>query len=373
MQSAFITSIEEHPFFTDWTGPDTCALHKAAREMDYAEGEVIYDIGGKELGVFLILEGEVTFFSKIGEHYAEIDRRSVGAVFGDVSFMTSSPHRIRAVAHTSCRIGLIPAKAMDEYLGQIPPPVFKLLRSMVDHISKTTRACSEQLVQHQKLALLGGMVNSIVHDFKSPFQMINLGAEMIDSIAKDRQVHRLCSSITDQVGRMLEMSTELGEYSRGQSSFNFQRVNLRKIVDQFVESQSPLLSKEGFSLDRDIAEVEMDADPQKIMRLLQNLVSNAAESMPAGRGKVSISAAPAPDGESLVMRISDNGTGIPESIRDSFWNPFVTSGKPHGIGLGTSIVKSIVDGHGGTIDFSTETGKGTTFTITLPLFQTAVS
>jgi signal transduction histidine kinase len=227
-------------------------------------------------------------------------------------------------------------------------------------------------MQHQKMAFLGGMVNSIVHDFKSPFQMINLGAEMIDSISQDKQVHRLCMSITDQVGRMLEMSNELGEYSRGQSSFNFQRVNLRELVDQFIENQIILLSKEGFVLEHDIADVNMDADPQKIMRVLQNLVSNAAEAMSGGRGKVIIKAELA-DGDFLHISVSDDGPGIPESIRDSIWNPFVTAGKPHGIGLGTSIVKSIVEGHGGTIDYTTETGKGTTFTITLPLFQTAVS
>jgi signal transduction histidine kinase len=101
-----------------------------------------------------------------------------------------------------------------------------------------------------------------------------------------------------------------------------------------------------------------------MVRVLQNLMMNASEAMPKG-GRIDL-AARAENGL-LVITFADNGPGIPEAIRESFWQPFVTSGKKGGVGLGSSIVRSIVESHGGHIDFVTETGKGTTFTIRLPL------
>ena len=67
-----------------------------------------------------------------------------------------------------------------------------------------------------------------------------------------------------------------------------------------------------------------------------------------------------------LFQIKDNGPGIPESIRDTIFDAFTTSGKPEGTGLGLAIVRRVVEDHGGSVSFTTATGKGTCFTIHLP-------
>jgi signal transduction histidine kinase len=106
-------------------------------------------------------------------------------------------------------------------------------------------------------------------------------------------------------------------------------------------------------------------DTMRVLRLLQNLVTNAIEALD-GRtdGQVEIEAWA--QAEVLCLKIADNGPGLPAEVRSHMFEPFVTHGKQKGIGLGMSIVRNIVTAHGGTIDFESEEGKGTTFTVKLP-------
>jgi len=363
-----INRIDDHPFFADWSHSELALLHQAAIERNVAKDDIIFDIGSTELGFYLIMEGEVAFYAMIGEHLQEIDRRCSGNIFGEVSLLTRGPHRLRAVACTDCRLGFIPATSLYEYLGRLPMPLTKLLRAMTRHISQTSVARAEQAAKLEKMAVVGSMVNSIVHDFKSPFQMISLGAEMIGRLTADKQIRRISSTITDQVGRMLEMATELGEYSKGHSQFIYQRESLKTLIDEFISEQSVILEKGKVELSVEVPNIYFDVDSHRFLRAMMNLMSNAVEAMADGRGKIEIRASQTGDNQ-FELTFEDNGVGIPESIRNCFWEPFVTSGKTHGIGLGSAIVKNIIEGHNGTINFVTETGKGTKFIMVLPIRQ----
>jgi signal transduction histidine kinase len=103
-------------------------------------------------------------------------------------------------------------------------------------------------------------------------------------------------------------------------------------------------------------------DPDIMHRVIDNLVKNAVEAMPDG-GKLTIEAKRGDDG--AVLSISDTGLGIPEEVRERIFTPLYTT-KAGGMGLGLTYCKRAVEAHGGTLSFETETGKGTTFTITLP-------
>ena len=108
-------------------------------------------------------------------------------------------------------------------------------------------------------------------------------------------------------------------------------------------------------------------DPDRFLRVLQNLVSNAREVLtPYRNGVVSLSARRERD--SAVILLSDNGPGIPKEIRSTLFEPFVSHGKPNGTGLGLAIAKAVVEAHHGVIDFETSR-KGTTFVIHLPLTE----
>jgi signal transduction histidine kinase len=110
-------------------------------------------------------------------------------------------------------------------------------------------------------------------------------------------------------------------------------------------------------------------DPQKIERALLNLVVNACEAVPNREGKIVFDIVSSP--ESFEIRISDNGPGIPDTIRDNLFEPFVSAGKPNGTGLGLAIVSKIIADHGGAVGVESTSAHGTTFLVKLPRVQLA--
>jgi signal transduction histidine kinase len=141
-------------------------------------------------------------------------------------------------------------------------------------------------------------------------------------------------------------------------------------LDDLVR-QVERLNRHGFRERRvqfqfDPTSIRLPLDSARMSRVFQNLISNAVEAMPPETGGHIALAARRATPDTVEIAIRDDGNGIPEHIRGSLFEPFVTAGKRKGLGLGMAIVKNIVVAHGGSIRFETETGKGTTFYLTLP-------
>ena len=100
-------------------------------------------------------------------------------------------------------------------------------------------------------------------------------------------------------------------------------------------------------------------------RVLFNLIKNSVDVLHHDDAALEVSFYR--EGDSHIIRISDNGPGIPDDIKDTLFEPFVTSGKDTGTGLGTAIAKKVIEEHGGKIWFESEPGKGTVFYIKFPV------
>jgi signal transduction histidine kinase len=110
----------------------------------------------------------------------------------------------------------------------------------------------------------------------------------------------------------------------------------------------------------------IQADENRLFNALYNLVNNAIPETPVG-GSVTIGGSVGADGNTVVLTVADTGGGMPQEIRDKLFTKEAISGKAGGTGLGTKIVKDAVDAHAGRITVQSEQGKGTTFTIRLPI------
>ncbi|MBW2170867.1 MAG: histidine kinase, partial [Deltaproteobacteria bacterium] len=125
-----------------------------------------------------------------------------------------------------------------------------------------------------------------------------------------------------------------------------------------------------FKLERTQRLPEVMADPDQLEEVLVNLLVNACEAMGIG-GRIAISEEEdkvEPFGRVVVIRVSDNGPGIPEGIHEELFQPFFST-KEEGTGLGLSIAARIVEDHGGRLDVESQQGKGAIFTITLPCME----
>jgi len=110
-------------------------------------------------------------------------------------------------------------------------------------------------------------------------------------------------------------------------------------------------------------------DPAKFERAILNLLFNAAEAVPPDSGKIEVSSRISERG--IEIRVVDNGSGIPESIRENLFQPFVSSGKEKGIGLGLTVVQKVMQNHGGEVTIERTGPDGTVFRLFFPAMEAA--
>ena len=264
------------------------------------------------------------------------------------------------------------------------------------------RAAQDRLVQTEKLASLGQLTAGIAHEIKNPLNFVNnfssLSAELVDEMnevlkgtALDLKPREELEELTSLLKSNLEKVVQHGKradsivknmllHSR-EGSGEHRSVDVNALVEESLNLayHGARAEKHGFNitltrdLDPDVGTIELY--PQEITRALLNLISNgfyaASKRKSEAAGETfepSLGAATRRRGNSVEIRIRDNGAGIPPEVKEKLFNPFFTTKPPgEGTGLGLSMTHDIiVKQHGGRIDVETEFGVFTEFIITLP-------
>ncbi len=155
---------------------------------------------------------------------------------------------------------------------------------------------------------------------------------------------------------------EFSSLSRRQK-YDFRPVSLAAAAAEVLELESANYRDLGIRVERRFAEdlPLVSADAEKLKQAILNLVKNAVEAMPRG-GALTLRARRSDD--RALLEVTDTGLGIPEGV--DIFEPFATT-KPSGTGLGLVIVRQIVSAHGGTVSYASERGRGTVFTVSLPI------
>lgn len=243
----------------------------------------------------------------------------------------------------------------------------KLLTLMAGQIAKAvaTTLHREEEEKANRLATIGQMLSGVIHDFKTPVTIISGYVQLMAAQDSQDKRNEYADAVLNQFDQLNKMTKEILAFARGESSILLRKIFLHRFADELRE----LLTQE--LADKDI-ELTIDArfrgavkmDDVKMKRAIFNLARNAAEAMPDGG---SFTMTLVQDGDDVVFSFTDTGDGIPEAIRDSVFDSFVTQGKKEGTGLGLAIVKKIVEQHQGSITFTSEVGRGTTFVIRIPI------
>ncbi len=241
------------------------------------------------------------------------------------------------------------------------------LTSAFDGMRKSLQKSQRDLLHAERLATLGRMASTISHDLRQPLTSILAYAEYqsegnLDS--KERQ--SLYQQIRSSVNRMVELITSLLEFSKGQEVLQLTRGNVVEALERTMNSIR--LRAEFKSIQITVAH-EGDSegwfDFKKLDRAFYNLLQNACEAAPGQSGKVEVTARSV--NRHIEIRVTDNGPGIPEAIREEIFQPFATYGKDGGTGLGLAVVQKIVRDHGGQVKVEATGLSGTTFKLTLPV------
>jgi len=222
----------------------------------------------------------------------------------------------------------------------------------------------DELIRHERIATIGRLATSIVHDLRNPLAAIYGGAEMlVDGRLSSEQVQRLSINIYRSSRRIQQLLQELVDAGRGTTAGS-EVCRLNDIVAAAYEVYAGAAGSQSVTVEIDIApEIELPLERARMERVFLNLIDNALAAMPRG-GHLKITAETSPD--SVVVRVQDSGPGIAPQIRHQLFQPFVTSGKKNGVGLGLAFSHQTVLDHGGDLWADTDADEGARFVITLP-------
>lgn len=241
------------------------------------------------------------------------------------------------------------------------------LTTSFDLMRKGLQKSQQELLHAERLVTIGRMASSISHDLRHPLTAILAYAEFLaEASLGEAQRSDLYQEIRSAVSRMTELISSLLEFSKTRQVLQPSRENVADVVDRVIQTirLQPDFSKIQITHDREgLTEAWVDA--KKLERAIHNLILNACEAVPLDSGKIQISTVRAGDG--IEVRIADNGPGIPESIQDSVFQPFVSHGKANGTGLGLAVAQKVIQDHGGHIEIEATGEAGTTFKLTIPL------
>ena len=358
--------LEEHPFIQCISEERRAKIADEVELLNLQDGEVIFEENSAPDALFLILSGNVAFTKeKLDGELKNVSQSGEGSFFGEVGVFTGEHRALGAVSLGLSRVARVPEATVKKIIEDAEP-VRKILESVIHHLKSTTDHYMDEVMRTEKLTLVGTMMSSLLHDFKNPFSIISLGSNIIGQRYKeDPKTAKICENIESQIRRMVNMANDLAAFARGDSQIEVAYVSIDTLFEHFRELNTPFFKDQTVELVMVGNGTSLQGDASKLLRVLQNLVSNAIEAMHSADIDGTVSVIAEQNGKAVTLTLSDNGPGIPADIRDTFFEPFVTRGKNEGTGLGTAIVKSIIEAHHGEIDFETS-AKGTTFTIHLP-------
>lgn len=243
------------------------------------------------------------------------------------------------------------------------------LTGAFDRMRNTLLKTQQELLEAERLATIGRMASSISHDLRHSLAAILANAEFLcESGLLPEQREELYQEVHRGVEQMTELIDSLLEFSRTRAALHPSYGSVRESIDHVL--QTIRAHPEFQQVQVSVEEHGSNAgwfDHRKLERAIFNLVLNACEAVSgeSGGGTVKLQLREAPGGVEVL--VADNGRGIPEIIRDKIFEPFVSSGKENGTGLGLTVVQKIVQDHGGDVTVQRTSDQGTVFRIALPL------
>ncbi|MBX7055166.1 MAG: HAMP domain-containing histidine kinase [Pyrinomonadaceae bacterium] len=219
-------------------------------------------------------------------------------------------------------------------------------------------------------------VSSVSHEFRTPLAVISsAGENLADGVTNDtEQVLRygdLIKRESQKLSAMVEQILEFAGANSGRQRYNFVDISVPNVIDQALNECRPMLDEKGITVRVDVGDAlpSVKGDPNSLSGAIQNLIVNAVK-YSNGERWIGISAET--DGQIVRISVEDKGLGMSKGDLRQAFEPFfrskqVVDAQIHGNGLGLSLVRKITDSHGGRVSATSELGKGSRFTIELPI------
>jgi two-component system NtrC family sensor kinase len=244
--------------------------------------------------------------------------------------------------------------------------IFKDLRERLG-MERELQKMREALLQSEKLAAMGRLTSQVAHELNNPIYGIMNTLELLKTeIPPENKRRRILELSLSEIQRLSEMLRNMLSFSKPEEEKR-RPVKIDELIEGILLVMEKQMKESNIqveaSFDSDIPEVM--ASTNQMRQVMLNILKNAKEAMPKG-GTLTVRTAR--EGNKILITTQDTGIGIPKEIRDKIFEAFFTTKqKVKGVGLGLSVCYGIIKDHGGEIKVESEEGKGTTFTISLPI------
>lgn len=227
---------------------------------------------------------------------------------------------------------------------------------------------TQLLRQKERMAALGGAVARISHDLRNMLTTAQLLADRLEA-SNDPAVQRTAPKLLGSLSRAVNLCESTLAFGRAEEPAPvMQRVSLAQLISDVVEAERLACETDQVRIESAVPhDAHAKLDPEQIYRVIANLVRNARQAIEARGRPGAISVSVRTEGADCVIAVVDTGPGLPESLRETLFQPFHGTSRKGGSGLGLAIAAELVRGHGGRLDLVQTSPKGTEFAIRLPL------
>lgn len=233
----------------------------------------------------------------------------------------------------------------------------------------TRRQLEEEIRRQDRLSMIGQLAAGVAHELNNPLSIISGNLELLRRGLEQGKIQKEeLNAIQRQFNRCKDIAQNLLKLSE-KSEPTFKVVDVNKLIREILYLMRSEIRFRRIKVETKFGSrlLHIEADASQLEQVFMNFILNAAQAMTNG-GVLKIITRNSKHGKGIEIRFSDTGVGIPEKIIPRIYTPFFTTKKDDkGVGLGLSITKQIIEGHGGTIKVKSREGMGTTFIIRLPV------
>ncbi len=355
-------------------GEQLSSLNSAAQGLrrvhvgrnDYAViGSDLHDILGQPIGRLLVVRPFDAVRRSVAHLETNLILTWIGAILAGLGLSYLLARRVLdPVKQLDKAAAQIARENYDTRVAQTGNDELARLAGTFNAMCQSIQEARQELIRRERISTIGHLSSSIVHDLRNPLAAIYGGSELLmDGQWNESQMRRLAANIYRSSRAMKDMLQELVEVSRGRIQ-PAEECSLRDVIGVALDAHQAAADTQGVALQVTVpGELELPLERARMERVFLNLLGNALEAMPEG-GAVRISVASV-DG-AVMVNVADDGPGIPPEIRASLFQPFSTSGKKNGLGLGLALSRQTVLDHGGDMWIEDGVALGTSFWIRLP-------
>jgi len=253
----------------------------------------------------------------------------------------------------------------------------RTLEERVEQKSRELRGAQEEMLRVERMASIGKLAAVVAHEINNPLAGILTYAKLLKKrlsreVQPDAEKIGMLDLVESESRRCGDIVKNLMTFARP-TSMNREPADLNAIINRCVRLVQHQLDLKNIELHEMLEQIPLvRCDNGQIEQVVLALVMNAIDAMPNG-GNLTLASRKSPKAEKVQIEVRDDGVGMPPDVLANMFEPFFTTKeRSRGLGLGLAISRNIVDRHGGQIAVTSEPGRGTAFTITLPLQSQAV-